>query len=397
MNYSFPRFRGSDNLTLTFTALFDNTRDVRTFTATRLEGSVQVSQKYSKATTFFYRYSYRRVGVSSLNISPLLAPQLAAPVAGGRAFVEHDHGSARRSGGSAQGHLQHDEPRDCGARHRLAEKFPRVSWAAMPPITGSARNWCWRARPPSATCTPFHYNGDPLDAIPLAERFFSGGGTSHRGFPENQAGPRDPSTGFPLGGTALLFNQTELRFPLLGDNIGGVLFHDMGNVYSSIRQISFRLTQHGLNRFRLHGARGWVRYSLSHAGGSGAHRSGLQHQSAAFLWFQGNAAGSVQCGPHAMRPRRPPGGDNAWCRASAIFSTSFPSGRLSDAAARLRIRLRSSRWPAIASPSSSTASSSSVGTQVDHRKRNRSHHPPDGVPESEAARFSVREVRRRRP
>ena len=26
-------------------------------------------------------------------------------------------------------------------------------------------------------------------------------------------------------------NQIELRFPLLGENIGGVLFHDMGNVY----------------------------------------------------------------------------------------------------------------------------------------------------------------------
>src|SRR5690606_29940198 len=55
------------------------------------------------------------------------------------------------------------------------------------------------------------YNyGQPL--IPLPERFFAGGAVSHRGFPENQAGPRDPATGFPLGGRALLFNQTELRF-----------------------------------------------------------------------------------------------------------------------------------------------------------------------------------------
>ncbi len=83
----------------------------------------------------------------------------------------------------------------------------------------------------------FNYSGDPLDAIPLAERFFGGGGTSHRGFRENQAGPRDLDTGFPLGGTALLFNQTELRFPLIGDNIGGVLFHDMGNIYSSIDNV----------------------------------------------------------------------------------------------------------------------------------------------------------------
>ena len=35
--------------------------------------------------------------------------------------------------------------------------------------------------------------------VPLPERFFAGGATSHRGFNENQAGPRDLLTGFPLG------------------------------------------------------------------------------------------------------------------------------------------------------------------------------------------------------
>ena len=50
-------------------------------------------------------------------------------------------------------------------------------------------------------------------AISLPERFFSGGGNSHRGFGLNQAGPRDPSTGFPLGGSALFINNLELRFP----------------------------------------------------------------------------------------------------------------------------------------------------------------------------------------
>ena len=38
----------------------------------------------------------------------------------------------------------------------------------------------------------------PAD-VPLPERFFAGGASSHRGFPENQAGPRDTLTGFPLG------------------------------------------------------------------------------------------------------------------------------------------------------------------------------------------------------
>src|SRR5262249_23929728 len=81
------------------------------------------------------------------------------------------------------------------------------------------------------------------ERVPLAERFYSGGGNSHRGFPENQAGPRDSFTGFPVGGQALLMFNHEIRFPLFGTNLGGVLFLDSGNVYSRIQDISFRVTQ----------------------------------------------------------------------------------------------------------------------------------------------------------
>jgi outer membrane protein assembly factor BamA len=95
---------------------------------------------------------------------------------------------------------------------------------------------------------PLHDVTDPNTVIPLPEHFFSGGATSERGFPDLQAGPRDLVTGFPLGGTALLMNQTELRFPLL-QNIGAVLFHDMGNVYSSPSAISFHTDQHGITDF----------------------------------------------------------------------------------------------------------------------------------------------------
>jgi outer membrane protein assembly factor BamA len=70
-----------------------------------------------------------------------------------------------------------------------------------------------------------------------------------RGFAENQAGQRDTGSGFPLGGTALLFNQTELRFPLIGEDIGGVLFHDCGNLYSSLSNLSFRTDQRNLHDF----------------------------------------------------------------------------------------------------------------------------------------------------
>jgi outer membrane protein assembly factor BamA len=103
---------------------------------------------------------------------------------------------------------------------------------------------------------------DDFTYIPLAEHFFGGGSTSLRAFPENQAGPRDLATGFPLGGDALLFHSTELRFPFIGENIDGVLFHDFGNIYSSLRDISFRFHQRDLNDFNytVHAAGFGIRY-----------------------------------------------------------------------------------------------------------------------------------------
>jgi outer membrane protein assembly complex protein YaeT len=244
LSYNWPRFRNRDHLSLSFTALFQDSRDVRTFSSKREEGSVQLSQRLSKASTVFYRYTYRRVSVdqATLKITPFLIPLLSQPVRVG--IVSFGWILDRR-----------DDPVE---PHKGI--YNTVDLGLAEGAFGSQRNFV-RFLVRNATYHPigkklvlarstevgdihaFHYAGNPLDAIPLAERFFGGGGSSHRGFPENQAGPRDATTGFPLGGTALLFNQTELRFPLIGDNVGGVIFHDMGNIYSSLSNFSLRQRQ----------------------------------------------------------------------------------------------------------------------------------------------------------
>jgi outer membrane protein assembly factor BamA len=110
---------------------------------------------------------------------------------------------------------------------------------------------------------PFSIAADTssFDAIPLPERFFGGGGVSMRGFGDNQAGPRDlgttsetgppatNATGFPIGGNGLFFNTFELRFPLLGPNISGVVFHDMGNIYRNLSDVSLAYKQNGDSNF----------------------------------------------------------------------------------------------------------------------------------------------------
>lgn len=74
--------------------------------------------------------------------------------------------------------------------------------------------------------------------LPISERFFAGGGTTIRGFKKDELGPKDPLTGLPLGGDAAFILNQELRFPIF-KKFGGVVFLDLGNVYSNIADFSF--------------------------------------------------------------------------------------------------------------------------------------------------------------
>lgn len=248
LTYSWPHPFSKDRLNFSITGLYDDSRDVRTFNFRREEGSLQLSQRRSKATTFFYRYTYRRVGQSSLKITPFLIPLFSQPVRLGlfSGGLIQDHRDD-----SVDPHKGYYNTLDIGLAERVfgsQRNFSRflVRNASYYPLGKKA---VLARSTQFGQIHAFNYNGDPLVAIPLAERFFGGGGTSHRGFPENQSGPRDGETGFPVGGTALFFNQTEVRFPLIGENIGGVLFHDFGNTFSSAENISFRVKQRDLTDF----------------------------------------------------------------------------------------------------------------------------------------------------
>lgn len=253
LNYTAPRYRNVEGRDLSFTALYDDARDVRTFTAKRVEGAVQLSQKLSKPTTALYRFTYRRVSVDegTLKINPLLIPLLSQPVRIG--MVSGNLIQDRRDD-SADPRTGIYNTLDLGLASRFfasRKDFLRFLGrnATYHPI---GKHWVLARSLQLGIIKPFRLAGresDPSQAIPLPERFFGGGGTSHRAFPDNQAGPRDLLTGFPVGGKALFFHNTELRFPLLGDNINGVLFHDAGNVYSSLTQVSFRMSQRDLSDF----------------------------------------------------------------------------------------------------------------------------------------------------
>jgi outer membrane protein insertion porin family len=82
LGYTAPHFLNHPTLDASAKMFFEESRDVRTFTAQRAEGGLQFQQKKSKVTTMLYRYAFRRVTVdtSTVQISETLIPILARPV-----------------------------------------------------------------------------------------------------------------------------------------------------------------------------------------------------------------------------------------------------------------------------------------------------------------------------
>ena len=57
LSFDQPRWFDLPKWRMTLTALYDNTVDVNTFTSNRLEGSIQLTQRATKATQLLYRFS----------------------------------------------------------------------------------------------------------------------------------------------------------------------------------------------------------------------------------------------------------------------------------------------------------------------------------------------------
>ncbi|HUI75975.1 MAG TPA: POTRA domain-containing protein [Candidatus Acidoferrum sp.] len=251
--YSAPNTFTNPHLSTQATAYFERTQDINTFSETRYEAGLQLTDQFSSRTTLLYRYSFRKILVSNLNIpaqeiplfqQPTLVSQFGAtwvrdtrdnPADASRGTLNTaDFGVADTSIGSSASFLRF--------LYQNASYYPikrRFSFARsirigiLEPYKDTVS-----LSFPAETATPL------LQLIPLPERFFAGGGTSLRGFALNQAGPRDSVTGFPVGGQALLVLNQEFRFPMrlpfIGSRLGGTLFYDGGNVYSRLSRMTFR-------------------------------------------------------------------------------------------------------------------------------------------------------------
>jgi outer membrane protein assembly factor BamA len=264
ISYEIPKFLSNDNFKIFYTIFYDNSLDVSTFTSQRWEGKVDLRQQIGKlevnhATSITYRWDYRRVKASNFasDFSPAEFSLFSLParVGGpGITFIRDQRdnplestrgqyftfdGFAASSYFGSQADFARGLTQDSTyyafgrANHKFV--FARSTTLGLEQVYSDTR-----VLPPGAcqvsglatTCSA------DISVIPLPEVFFAGGGNSHRGFGLNQAGPRDPDSGFPIGGTALFVNSEELRFPsvslpYLGQGFGFALFHDMGNVFTA--------------------------------------------------------------------------------------------------------------------------------------------------------------------
>jgi outer membrane protein assembly complex protein YaeT len=240
-----PHFYGNRNFGLTWSGGYANSLDVSTYVASKLETGVRWTEHFnspgsriSKANTLIYEFNFRRIKVqaNSLQVYPGEIALLATAV---------------RVAGPALTWIRdtRDSPLDAhrGTYTSFQEFLSGEGFGAQTEfnrldLSNSSYYQFDKRRIVLARNTRYGQErafGKPEDAlIPLPERLYAGGATSLRSFGSNTAGPRDPETGFPIGGAGALINSTELRLPpptlpWIGNTVSFVLFHDMGNIFTN--------------------------------------------------------------------------------------------------------------------------------------------------------------------
>jgi len=254
-----PHFEGNRNFGLTISGGYANSLDVSTYVASKLETGVRWTEHFnpgspatglsrggvnsqgwriSRANTLVYEFDFRRVKVDaySLQVYPTEIALLstAVRVAGpSLTWIRDTRDSALDSQRGTYTSVQ---------EFLSADKFGAQANFNRLDLSNSSYYRFDKGRIVLARNTRYGqeraFGKLQAELIPLPERLYAGGATSLRSSGANQAGPRDPETGYPIGGAGALINSTELRLPpptlpWLGNTVSLVLFHDMGNVFTN--------------------------------------------------------------------------------------------------------------------------------------------------------------------
>ncbi len=255
LTFQNPHFLGRRTLLASVSGGYSNVQDITTFSSSTLQGVFRVTQRLRR-DTFIYDFQYRRVKVdpNTLQVSADLIPLLSQPVrVGGPGFTwYHDtrspspldavkgmYNGLQMFLASSKFGSQTDFWRIDGSNSTYYQFGKNRYVLARNTRIGYERATGENPNAGSDVCQGILLTTNPsCNAVPLPERLYAGGSSSHRGFSFNGAGPRDLQTGYPVGGSAVIVNSTELRMPsptlpYVGNNVNFVLFHDMGNVFQN--------------------------------------------------------------------------------------------------------------------------------------------------------------------
>ena len=246
-NYTQPRFNGSQWSSLSSFSI-ERTSENPLFTAGLGDLSFQLERRISRKnnTRLQIRYDFNKTLLSHLLVPELVLPQDRS------VHLSTFSGTLIRD--------TRDKPLDA---HRGS--YATLNLGLTPVALGSSANFA-KLFGQYAHYKPVHSlvfaNSVRLgfaesfagSFVPTSQLFFSGGGTSLRGFPIDQAGPQrlvpfcnvlQNQTGcidvpVPLGGRQLFILNSEIRFPLkIMKELGGVGFYDGGNVFRTINAGDF--------------------------------------------------------------------------------------------------------------------------------------------------------------
>jgi outer membrane protein insertion porin family len=240
--YQDPHFRDKPQLNLTLSGEYNNSAIITTYRASILSANLRLSDRISKPTTLIYSFGYRRVSVNAntLQVSLSEIPLLAQPVRVGGPGFTYIRDTRDVPLDAHHGTFNTGEVFFAAGIFGSQANFSRLDLSNSSYYDVGRNHWVLARQTRYGQERSFG-NGD-AQLIPLPERLYAGGATSHRGFPVNAAGPRDPQTGYPVGGYGVFVNTFELRPPpptlrWVGSDLSFVLFHDMGNAFQTSSQV----------------------------------------------------------------------------------------------------------------------------------------------------------------
>lgn len=240
--YIDPSFRWT-SWKATSSVSYEKNEENPIFSSQETQGSVQFQHPVtrSKTTIVFGQYAYRKVDLTRILIAELVPTQdqhvRLSTVSGNITRDTRDNPIDEHKGMLDSLELDFNSSK-LGSNVDFAkltaqaaiyrEKFHHIVWADSVRI---------------GLATAFNNS-----FVPLSEQFFTGGGSTLRGFPLDSAGPQRPvsvcssgeatpcpSINVPVGGNELLIINSEARIPLpIKKNLSLVTFYDGGNVFPSI-------------------------------------------------------------------------------------------------------------------------------------------------------------------